>query len=194
MRENSIPEKWKDRFPQVELPQSVNFNEDDVSDKPLAYRDILPLSSEGLSDLKDLQRYRMIAMLGIEDMLRSVQEKIAQIGQEQNTIIILTSDHGYLMGQHRILGKAFPLVESTKVPLWVYWPETVSARAADQLLAHIDISATIAELGGATLPEFADGRSFAKLLTDESITNKDAIRDSVLVENWESRLKAASKQ
>jgi len=194
MRENSIPEKWKDRFPDVELPKTANFNEGDVSDKPLVYRDTLPMSPGDLKKLRDTQRYRMIAMLGIEEMIQQVQEKVAAIGQEKDTVIILTSDHGYLMGQHRIHGKSFPLVESTKVPLWVCWPETGAPRDANQLLAHIDISATIADLGGATLPDFADGRSFARLLHDATIKEDDAIRQSVLVENWESRLQAASKE
>jgi arylsulfatase A-like enzyme len=194
MRENSIPQRWKDRFPTTELPRCENFNEADVSDKPLVYRDILPMSPGDMKKLRDTQRYRMIAMLGIDEMVRRVREKIAAIGQEENTVIILTSDHGYLMGQHRIHGKSFPLIESTKVPLWVYDPQRRKSRTANQLLAHIDIAATVAELGGAGIPEFADGRSFVSLLSDESIAEEDAIRQSVLVENWESRLQSASKQ
>lgn len=194
VKEDPVPEQWSDRFKKVELPTGANFNEDDVSDKPVVYRDTLKLSDKEIRRLKVAQRRRLIAMLGIDDMVRRIRNKIADIGQEKNTIVILTSDHGYLMGQHRMHGKSFPLVEATKVPLWINWPETTTSRDAGQLLAHIDISATIAELGGAKLPDFADGRSFAKLLGDESIVEVDAIRQAVLVENWESRLNSVSKR
>ena len=194
LKEDPVPDKWKDRFAKVDLPSGASFNEDDVSDKPVAYRVTLKLSDLEIKRLKTAQRRRLIAMLGIDEMVQRVRRKIADIGQEQNTIIILTSDHGYLMGQHRIHGKSFPLVEATKVPLWINWPQTTASRDAGQLLAHIDISATIADLGGARLPDFVDGRSFKKLLSDESIVRADAIRQSVLVENWESRLNTVSKR
>ena len=194
LKEDPVPDKWKDRFAKVDLPSGASFNEDDVSDKPVAYRVTLKLSDLEIKRLKTAQRRRLIAMLGIDEMVQRVRRKIADIGQEQNTIIILTSDHGYLMGQHRMHGKSFPLVEATKVPLWINWPQTTDSRDAGQLLAHIDISATIADLGGARLPDFVDGRSFKKLLIDESIVRADAIRQSVLVENWESRLNSVSKR
>ena len=192
--EDPVPDKWKDRFPDVELPSDASFNEDDISDKPIAYRDTLKLSKKKIAELVTSQRRRMVAMLGIDEMLARIQKKIADIGQQDNTIVILTSDHGYLMGHHRMHGKSFPLVQATKVPLWVQMPGSSETRDAGQLLAHIDISATIAELGGATVPDFVDGRSFAKLLRDKSIVEPDAIRQSVLVENWESRLNSVSKR
>ena len=192
--EDPVPARWKDRFQEVDLPSSENFNEQDVSDKPVVYRDTLPLSKKELANLKLAQRRRLIAMLGIDEMVKRIREKIADIGQADNTILIFTSDHGYLLGQHRMHGKSFPLVEATQVPLWVHWPEKCKPRDAGQLLAHIDISATIAELGGASLPDFVDGRSFSKVLLDDSITDADVVRESVLVENWESRLNSVSKQ
>lgn len=192
--EDPIPEKWKDRFPNAELPSDASFNEDDVSDKPVAYRDTLKLSKKEIANLVIAQRRRLVSMLGIDEMVQRIQKKIADIGQQENTIVILTSDHGYLMGQQRMHGKSFPLVQATKVPLWISLPGESESRNANQLLAHIDITATVAELGGAKLPDFVDGRSFAKLLREKSIVDRDVIRKSVLVENWESRLNSVSKR
>ncbi len=192
--EDPVPNKWKDRFLDATLPVAANFNEQDVSDKPVAYRDTLPLSEQEVRGLVVSQRRRLIAMLGVDEMVARIRKKIADIGQAENTIVIFTSDHGYLLGHHRMHGKSFPLIEATQVPLWVHWPDKVKPRDAGQLLAHIDISATIADIGDATLPEFVDGLSFKKVLLDESIVAADAVRQSVLVENWESRLNSASKQ
>lgn len=201
--EEPVPDKWKDRFLNVDLPADRSFNEDDVSDKPVAYRDTLKLSKKEIANLVAAQRRRLISMLGIDEMILTIQKKISEIGQQQNTIIILTSDHGYLMGQHRMHGKSFPLIQATKVPLWIQLPGSQSesesqsqsqSRSADQLLAHIDISATVADLAGASIPDFVDGRSFVKLLNDRSVVEPDAIRQSVLVENWESRLNSVSKR
>ncbi|QEG24713.1 sulfatase-like hydrolase/transferase [Mariniblastus fucicola] len=194
LNEDPVPEKWKDRFLDVKLPSSASFNEDDVSDKPVAYRDTLKLSEKEVAALVVSQRRRLIAMSGVDEMVQRIRKKIADLGLEENTIVILTSDHGYLMGEHRMHGKSFPLIKATQVPLWVHWPGVTTSRNAGQLLAHIDISATVADLGGASIPDFADGRSFSKLLTDDSITAADAIRQSVLVENWESRLNSVSKR
>ena len=193
-KEVRIPDRWKDRFPDAQLPVSANINEADVSDKPVAYSDRLPFTDAQLESMRVVQRRRLIAMLGVDEMVKRIRKKVSDIGQAKNTVVIFTSDHGYLLGHHRIQGKSFPLVEATRVPLWVHWPEKIKARDADQLLAHIDISATVADIGAATLPDFVDGRSFRKVLLDESIVEPDAVRQSVLIENWESRLNSASKQ
>lgn len=192
--EDPIPQKWNDRFRNVQLPTVESFNEADLSDKPIAYQSRLPLSNRDIESLKSAQRKRLVSMLSIDEMIDRVRRKVEEIGQTDNTIIILTSDHGYLLGQHRVQGKSFPLIEATRVPLWVHWPNVSRPREVGSLLAHIDISATVADLGGATLPDFVDGRTFAKLLSDESIGNANAVRESVLVENWESRLNARTRQ
>ena len=158
LNEDPVPDRWKDRFLDAKLPTAANFNEEDVSDKPVAYRDTLPLSTKEVASLKVAQRRRLISMLGIDEMVGRLRKKIADIDQAENTIVIFTSDHGYLLGHHRMHGKSFPLVEATRVPLWVHWPEKIKPRDAGQLLAHIDISATIADVGDAKLPDFVSAR------------------------------------
>jgi arylsulfatase A-like enzyme len=195
--ENPILDKWKDRFLDFELPDMLAFNEADVSDKPSSYRDTLPLTRSAIVKIKSDQRRRLIAMLGVDEMMLRIQTKLKEINQSENTIIMLTSDHGYLMGQHRQIGKSLPLDQATRVPLWVSWPGRIKpqdARNANHLLAHIDITATVADLAGAKVPDFVDGRSFKKLIDDPSIEDLTAVREAVVIQNWESRLNSAVNQ
>ncbi len=193
--QNPIPEKWKGRFADVKLPDPESQNEENLSDKPSVYRVTPVLTEHKIQWLHEEQRKRKIAMLGVDQMMQRLRAYLSKKGLADNTIVMLTSDHGYLVGQHRQYGKALPLDRTTRVPLWVYWPaRKAKPRDKQHLLAHIDITATIAELGTATLPDFVDGRSFAKLLRDDRISELTAVRDTVLIENWESRLNAVMPQ
>lgn len=76
---------------------------------------------------------------------------IDALGVASNTYVIFTSDNGFHMGEHRMLfGKEHPYNHDTELPLFITGPGVPAGVNLLHPTTHIDITATVAELGGAT--------------------------------------------
>jgi arylsulfatase A-like enzyme len=96
------------------------------------------------------------------------QELVAQ-GVADNTVIIYTSDNGYLCGAHGYGSKVLPLEESSRAPLMIYDPRNSNAGKGlrtSSLTGNIDFAATILDLAGVPAPDNMDGVSLLPLLED----------------------------
>lgn len=104
---------------------------------------------------------------GIDVALGMIREQLEQSGVADNTVIIYTSDNGYICGSHGYGSKVLPMEESSRVPLMIYDPRhPVSGKRlrCDALTGNIDFAPTILELAGLPIPEGTDGKSLLGLL------------------------------
>ncbi len=86
-------------------------------------------------------------------MLKAIKE----IGIEEDTILVFSSDHGDMMGSHRMGSKQMPFAESISIPFIVRYPrKIIGGTRAETLLAPIDIMPTLLGLTGVKSPA-ADG-------------------------------------
>jgi len=58
----------------------------------------------------------------VDDMLGLLFETLATNGELDNTVVIFTSDNGFLHGDHRLSDKSFAFEESIRVPLYIWLP------------------------------------------------------------------------
>ena len=99
-----------------------------------------------------------------------VLDALYDLGLDENTIIVYTSDHGEMAGAHRMWTKHNMYEQSVRVPLIIRLPGDVDRNAAcDHLIEHVDLYPTLAELCGLPLPENIHGRSFAPLLCNRPL-------------------------
>ena len=106
----------------------------------------------------------------IDVALGMIREEVEAQGIADNTIIIYTSDNGFLCGSHGYGSKVLPLEESSRAPLIIYHPKaktTGKVLRSSKLTANIDFAPTILKLAGASVPENMDGKSLLSLLDDE---------------------------
>src|SRR5689334_15910536 len=90
------------RFLNVPLPQTPAFNEADVSDKPAAIR-ARPLLGEGnLAQLTATYRHRLQSLLAVDEGVAKVVAALKRTGRLDDTLILFTSDNGFLQGEHRV--------------------------------------------------------------------------------------------
>ena len=100
-----------------------------------------------------------------------IRDEVEKQGIADNTVIIYTSDNGYICGSHGYGSKVLPLEESSRVPLIIYDPRSknmgkqLRSRA---LTGNIDFAATILELAGLPAPSQMDGLSLLPLVADPS--------------------------
>ncbi len=89
-------------------------------------------------------------------------------GASEDTLVILTSDHGEMLGDRWLYGKLGWFDQSYHVPLIIRDPKASSGRVVSRFTESIDIVPTILERIGATVPTQLDGRSLVPFLNGET--------------------------
>jgi choline-sulfatase len=90
-----------------------------------------------------------------------------------NTLVIFTSDHGYLLGQHGRFEKHCCFEPAVRVALLMRFPGLIRpGRATAALVELIDLVPTILELCGAVAPSNLHGQSLTSLLRDRTSTHR----------------------
>lgn len=120
-------------------------------------------------------RRRYAAMVeNIDRHLGVLLDRLENDGELQNTVVIYTSDHGEMLGDHGAWGKSISLDPSIRVPLVVSGP--VVARPGGESSALIsleDIAATVLELAGLRTPGTMTARSFVPILRGETDVHRE---------------------
>ncbi len=114
--------------------------------------------------------YRMVEMADRE--VGRVYEAVRSSPQAENTLFILTSDHGDGVGFHAKVSKGYLEEEAWRVPAIVSWPGRIAAnqRDTDHLASGVDIAATICDYAGVPpLPKMTVARSWRPLLEGREV-------------------------
>jgi arylsulfatase A-like enzyme len=143
-----------------------SYNEADVSDKPF-YVQQRPLLTPSQSSTGDqMVQSQLESLQSVDRAVQSIVNALSSAGRLDNTIIIFTSDHGYMWGEHRLLDeKDCVYEECIRVPFWVRVPGQ-TARTETQMVQNIDLAPTLAEFAGVVLPSPVNGSSFVSILND----------------------------
>lgn len=113
----------------------------------------------------------------IEDLDRAVGTILTGLvdsGQEKNTVVIFTSDHGLAAGSHGLSGKQNQYDHTLRVPLLIAGPRIQPGRTAAMVYLR-ELFPTTCDLAGIAIPESVTGRSFAEVLKGESEGHHDAV-------------------
>ena len=162
--------RHRDRFASVPLPMPASFNEEDVSDKPADLRSRPPLTPTQIADIREAHQQQLESLLAVDEMVGAIVDRLQEAGELDNTVVLFTSDNGFLNGEHRIrLGKVLPYEPSIRVPLIVSGPDIPVGLHLRQMVANIDLAPTIVALAGAKPDRVMDGRSLVPLFRDPGI-------------------------
>ena len=141
-------------------------NEADLSDKPawmqklgrVGRRKINPIVEGKKEELADLDR----------ECIAPVLNALEETGQMGNTLVVFTSDNGYLAGEHRLAHKDQPYWESAQVPFFWSGPGVGVGASSGAHVSTVDIAPTVLEAAGIDPgPLGMDGR-VVDLATGES--------------------------
>jgi arylsulfatase A-like enzyme len=137
-----------------------SLGEDDMSDKP-PWLQAAPGAADPTALWEAAWPRYLELLLSVDEAVAAVRAKLEELSLDDDTIIVFTSDNGFLFGEHRHLGKGVPYEESIRVPL-VAWNPRLGHREIDQLVLNIDVAPTLAQLAGTRMD--ADGKSVLPLL------------------------------
>jgi N-acetylglucosamine-6-sulfatase len=154
--------RHEDAFPSLEPWRSPSYNEDDVSDKP-SWLQAHPQFVPGNGD--PFRRRQLQTLLAVDQAVGRIVSALSAVHQLHNTIIVFTSDNGFLWGEHRLHGKSDAFEESIRVPYLVRYDRLIPAPRTDpRLVVNVDLAPTFASLAGVRAPG-AEGHSLVPLLS-----------------------------
>lgn len=110
----------------------------------------------------------------VDVLFGQVMDALERLGLSQNTIVILTSDHGWDLGEHQFVGKHNLMDCTTRIPLIVRVPGQQPARTRS-MVELVDLFPTLCELCGIEQPKGLDGQSFRAVLKDPSASTKQEV-------------------
>lgn len=125
------------------------------------------------------QRYLRDYLLCVDSIDRNVGrilDTLRDLGLDQNTMVVYSSDQGFFLGEHGWFDKRWMYEESFRMPLLVRWPGVVKpGTSVSELTQNIDFAPTFLEAAGCAIPAEVQGRSLVPLLKGEKIPWRDAL-------------------
>lgn len=131
------------------------------------------------AEVRRIRRQQLRTLMSVDDMMAELRKTLTELGELENTMVIFTSDNGYMWGEHARIGKNVPYTESVKVPFFIWTgAELPRPPSAERLVGAIDITPTIIDATGISDDVVRDGRS----LLDDSWA-----RRKLLIEAWQGQ-------
>jgi arylsulfatase A-like enzyme len=174
--------RYANVFAAASLPRYPNFDEADLSDKPTTLQSFFPdpLTDQQISDLTEHYRGRMGSLLAVNDLVGGVVGQLKKNGVDRNTVVIFTSDNGWILGEHRLRdpvsetgmasgAKYVPYESSSRVPLLMAGPGVPKGRKIPGVVTNADVPATILDLAHARPTKPLDGISLLPALRKPSV-------------------------
>lgn len=119
--------------------------------------------------------YRMIEMVDAE--IGRILAALDQSPHARDTLVVLTSDHGEGLGEHRFARKNYTYEAALKVPLVYYWPRQIKGGRTDRthLVSGVDMMPTLCHYAGIAPPHDLTGDSLHPLLEDVQSSWRDKL-------------------
>jgi N-acetylglucosamine-6-sulfatase len=151
--------------------------EADVSDKVSSTRKRTELGPVDRKSVTEIARQRAESLRALDRSLTSVFDQLEQSGELANTLIVFTSDNGYMLGEHHWRqGKTVGYDPSYRIPMLMAGPG-VPHGVRSTPITLVDLSATILRWTGASLPD-VDGRSMVADVARDHGWNRPLVYES----------------
>jgi arylsulfatase A-like enzyme len=168
------PKKYAHLYDNVRIPEPSTFW-DDYSKRTAAARyarmrvEYMP-DYNPPKDLTGRQRKQwnyqkflghfLATLRDLDDNVGRLLHYLDENGLSDNTIVVLTSDHGFFLGEHGWLDKRLMYEESIRVPWMIRWPGQVKAGSTTKdWTINIDNAPTALDLAGLPIPSDMQGKS-----------------------------------
>lgn len=157
------PQRLLDFYADIELDEPVHGGWLNTKDLPLMLQGVLKRYDYTARESALARRAFYALCTQIDQQIGSLIGTIREEGLLDNTIIMFTSDHGEMLGNHGIWAKQTYYEGSANIPMLLMGtkdcPRTGSGRVDDRLVALQDVMPTLLDLAGIGCPETVEGRS-----------------------------------
>lgn len=162
---------------EVSIPES--FNDPLEENEPLSYKLKRESAMKSYGKTEDDFRKLIARYWGLASQVDlsvgTILNKLKELGLDTNTIVVFSSDHGDMMGAHRMVAKSVMYQEAVRIPLMIRIPSIkASPRIIENQVSQIDIVPTILDLMKGEKSSKLQGKSLLPLISGEK-TEGDCI-------------------
>ena len=136
-------------------------------------RDLEPNPYVATPGRKEIAAYYAM-VTAVDDQVGRILGELDDLGLRESTIVIVSSDHGDMLGSHGQRLKRKPWEESIRVPGIVRHPRAAAGRVTDALLSHVDIAPTLLSLCGLKPDEGMQGSDLSPVILGEADTGPES--------------------
>jgi len=166
------PKDMVNDFNGVPIPKPATFDEDlkGYPGKPRAVADAdnkVGYSEVFSDDPRSLEELVKDHYVGVQDNDRNVGAVWQELERQNivnDTAVVLSSDHGFFLGEHHLYDKRLMYEPSIRVPMIVSYPGRVKAATkSDEMVLNLDLAPTLLEIAGLEAPSEMQGKSMLPL-------------------------------
>lgn len=148
----------------IELPPVTPPDAPPVPEAALRGRRFAPTMTDEQARRAIAGYYASVSYM--DSQLGALMKTFDRLDLWRDTVVVFTSDHGFLLGEHGLWGKLAFYEQALRVPLVVVAPGVAGGRRVARPVELLDLYPTLFELAGLPRPEGLEGRSLAPLLAD----------------------------
>ncbi|WP_264214414.1 sulfatase-like hydrolase/transferase [Leisingera thetidis] len=171
-----VPAPYNEMFGPEDVVPPVRSEDEKNDPHPVfaAYMETLVARSFSRQEVREKAIPSYMALIKqADDQMGRLFTYLEEAGRMENTMIVVTSDHGDYLGDHWLGEKNFFHDCSVKIPLIIYDPrpeaDATRGQSCDALVEAIDLTATFIECAGKEVPDhIVEGRSLCPLLHGEA--------------------------
>ena len=174
------PRYWERYDPAaIDLPTVRAIPRAQADPHSLRLRDMAGIDEVELTDeqLRTARHGYYAAISYVDERIGEVLGALAETGLRDNTIVLLTADHGELLGERGLWYKMSFFERAARVPLIVSAPSRLAARRVAEPVSLLSLAPTLLDLCGLEPACAMDGRSIAPVLAGDAVDGADVVAE-----------------
>jgi arylsulfatase len=169
------PQRWLDFYKDAQIPQAVVGKWSDVEygkfiEQP--HSDQQRNNPRGNFGQKIVRNSRLgycAAVSFVDEQIGRLMNALEERGDLENTLILFTSDHGDMMGDHHLWRKTYAYEGSARIPMIIRWPESMKinirrGQMMNELVELRDVLPTFLDAAGIDKPTEMEGSTMLELI------------------------------
>ncbi|MGB2865740.1 MAG: arylsulfatase [Sedimentisphaerales bacterium] len=164
------PQRFIDMYDEDDMPAPVvgdwaaRYGPHDDPPKPILWHGDL-----GAHQARESRRAYYGSITFIDEQIGRILAALKKSGMYENTLIIMFSDHGDMLGDHHLWRKTYAYEGSAKIPMLLRWPGSMGmdhqrGKTLTQPAELRDVLPTFLDAAGIPIPNHLDGRSLLELV------------------------------
>ncbi len=137
-------------------------------------------------EARDAMQAYLASTSFVDSQIARVLAKLRELHLDENTIVVLTGDHGYQLGEHGLWAKQTLFEGANHVPLLIAAPG-VKPGTRSGLAEQVDIYPTLCDLAGLPKPRHLQGRSLKPMLDDPAAKGKQVAISTMIAPHTKQR-------
>lgn len=185
----TAPRRWIDRYSPREITEPMAPASGDAYDHPMSVGMRRGFQADEV-DYDEMMRARaayFACVSYLDELVGDLLTRLEATGQLDNTIIVYTSAHGEMAGEHGVWWKNGWYEACTRVPLIISTPRRRAGggarRRVETPVALVDLFATLCAMAGVETPEGLDGRDLSAAESGATLPDRPVFCDA-LTPRW----------